>query len=198
LQAKIDWTKAWFADEKIWYIDGPTYRPKVWQDDHGPAAQILGKGERNTATWVFGAISMTGLSKLITVQPHFNSAGYCEAVEQAILQSSRPHNYVLYHDRYPAHTSKQTQTWMDQHNLQTVVLPPKSPDLNPIENVWGIISREIFEGTQTYNSAESLMAAVQAAWDRVQLDSRLRRRLVGSMPERLRAVKAAKGWKTKF
>ena len=97
----------------------------------------------------------------------------------------------MYHDRYPAHTSKQTQTWMDQHNLQTVVLPPKSPDLNPIENVWGIISREIFEGTQTYNSAESLMAAVQAAWDRVQLDSRLRRRLVGSMPERLRAVKAA-------
>jgi hypothetical protein len=85
----------------------------MWQDDRGPAAQIPGKGERNTAIWAFGAISMTGLSKLFMVQPHFNSAGYYEAVQQAILPSSRPHNYVLYHDRYPAHTSKQTQTWMD-------------------------------------------------------------------------------------
>lgn len=198
LQAKIDWTKAWFADEKIWYIDGPTYRPKVWQDDRGPPSQIPGKGGRNTAVWVFGAISMAGLSKLIVVKPHFNSAGYCEAVEQADIQSSRSKNYVLYHDRYPAHTSRQTQTWMTQHNLQTVVLPPKSPDLNPIENVWGIISREIFEETQTYNSAESLVAAVQQAWDRVQLDQHLRRQLVGSMPQRLRAVIAAKGYKTKF
>jgi len=198
LPAKIDCTKAWFADEKIWYIDGPTYRPKVWQDDRGPPSQIPGKGGRNTTVWVFGAISMAGLSKLIVVKPHFNSAGYCEAVEQADIQSSRSKNYVLYHDRYPAHTSRQTQTWMTQHNLQTVVLPPKSPDLNPIENVWGIISREIFEGTQTYNSAESLVAAVQQAWDRVQLDQHLRRQLVGSMPQRLRAVIAAKGYKTKF
>lgn len=198
LQAKIDWTKVWFADEKIWYIDGPTYRPKVWQDDRGPLAEIPGKGGRNTAVWVFGAISMNGLSKLVVVRPHFNSTEYCQTLEEAILQSNRSHTYVLYHDRYPPHTSRQTQTWMAQHNFQNVILPPKSPDLNPIENVWGIISREIFEGLKTYNSVESLVAAVQAAWDRVQLDSRLRRRLVGSMPERLRAVTAAKGRKTKF
>lgn len=198
LQAKIDWTKAWFADEKIWCIDGPSHRPEVWQDDRGPPAEIPGKGTRNTAVWVFGAISMCGLSKLIVVKPHFNSAGYCKTVEQAILHSKRSRTYVLYHDRYPAHTSRQTQTWMAQHNLQTVVLPPKSPDLNPIENVWGIISREIFEGTKTYSSAESLVAAVQAAWDRVQLDRGLRRQLMGIMPERLQAVIKAKGRKTKF
>lgn len=198
LEKKIDWTKAWFADEKLWYIDGPTQRPEIWQDTRGPIAGIPTKGRRNTAVCVFGAVSLGGVSELIVLPSHFDWRVYCDAVKKALLTSGHNQNYTLYHDRNPPHTNKQTHAWMADNHLPVVLLPPKSADLNPIENLWALLSREVYGEMTTYNSTQALIAAIKAAWGRVQQNRPLRRNLVGSMPERLQAVLAAKGGQTKF
>jgi hypothetical protein len=87
---------------------------------------------------------------------------------------------------------------MSEHQVPASLFPPKSADLNLIENVWVLMSREVYAGTKTYSDTRSLLAAVQAAWARVQQDRPLRQKLVGSMAERLRAVVAEKGGLTKF
>ncbi len=198
LAKNIDWTKAWFADEKLWYIDGPAHRPQIWQDIRGPIAGIPTKGRRNTAVCVFGAVSLGGVSDLIVIPSHFDWRVYCETVQKALLARGGSRKYTLYHDRNPPHTSKQTQAWMAEHHLPVVLLPPKSADLNPIENLWALLSREVYGEMKTYDSAQALIAAIQAAWGRVQENRLLRRNLVGNMPERLQAVLAAKGGPTKF
>ena len=198
LEDKIDWTKVWFADEKLWYIDGPVNRPKFWQDVRDPVVGIPVKGRRNTSVCVFGAISITGVSELIVIPSHFDWEVYCQTVKAALLSDRQNQNCTLYHDRNPPHTHKHTQTWMSDNGMQAVLLPPKSADLNPIENVWALMSRQVYSETQTYNNTHSLQAAIQAAWYRIQKNRLLRRNLVGSMTERLRAVVRAKGNLTNF
>jgi transposase len=87
---------------------------------------------------------------------------------------------------------------MAEHHLPVVLLPPKSADLNPIENLWALLSREVYGEMKTYDSAQALIAEIQAACGRVQENRLLRRNLVGNMPERLQAVLEAKGGPTKF
>jgi transposase/arginine repressor len=198
LDANTDWTKVWFADEKLWYIDGPAHRPEIWEDTRDGRTAMPTKGRRNTSVCVFGAISLGGVSKLLVVDSHFNWQQYCQTVKAALPPTRRFQGHTLYHDRNPPHVNKQTQQWMAEQGIDVVLLPPKSADLNPIENVWAIMSREVYGQTATYNNNKSLQAAIMAAWARVQENRLLRRKLVGSMTERLRAVVAAKGGRTKF
>lgn len=198
LEQKPAWTKAWFADEKLWYIDGPANRPEIWQDTRGPVAGIPTKGRRNTAVCIFGAISLGGVSKLMVIPSHFNWETYCQIVRDALPSAKRFQGYTLYHDRNPPHVNKHTQRWMAEQNMNVVLLPPKSADLNPIENVWALMSREVYGPTKTYDNKESLIVAIRTAWARVAKNRPLRRNLVGSMVQRLRAVVDAKGGVTNF
>ena len=45
-----------------------------------------------------------------------------------------------------------------------MLLPPKSADLNTIENIWGILSRRVYAETITYYNTQSLFAAIKAGW----------------------------------
>jgi len=38
-----------------------------------------------------------------------------------------------------------------------------SPDINPIENVWGIIARNVFAETKQYETVEKLKEAIEGA-----------------------------------
>jgi len=60
--------------------------------------------------------------------------------------------------------------------------------VNPIANRWGIITQEVYDGSQTYHSAQALKQAVTAAWARVQQNKQLGAKLVDSMTKRLQQV----------
>ncbi|KAG3078758.1 hypothetical protein PI124_g19736 [Phytophthora idaei] len=73
--------------------------------------------------------------------------------------------------------------------------PARSPDLTPIENLWAILSRTVYNnGKKHYSSVAELRAAVLAAWDAV--DEATLAKLVDSMPKRLVGMLDKKGNKT--
>ena len=39
--------------------------------------------------------------------------------------------------------------------------PPQSPDINPIENLWSTVKRELYPGDQQYKSKAELWDAIQ-------------------------------------
>jgi transposase len=75
-----------------------------------------------------------------------------------------------------------------------VDFPPYSPDLNPIENLWNSMAREV-EKYQC-ESVEDLMKAVELEWEAVSKEEL--EHLVESMPRRCSAVIEAKGCHTKY
>ena len=72
--------------------------------------------------------------------------------------------------------------------------PANSPDLNPIENLWGIVKRKMRYAR--LNNAEELKATIRATWALITPEQC--HRLIDSMPRRIAAVIQAKGAPTKY
>jgi len=72
--------------------------------------------------------------------------------------------------------------------------PAYSPDLNPIENVWGIMVQAL--AGMDFDTREEFQKAISKAWDDVPLS--VLRSLLDKMNSRYEAVIAAKGYPTKY
>ena len=51
--------------------------------------------------------------------------------------------FILMQDNARAHTSKESRTFRDDDAVSVMNWSARSPDINPTEHTWGIISRRI-------------------------------------------------------
>ncbi len=72
--------------------------------------------------------------------------------------------------------------------------PPQSPDLNPIEQIWGKFENKL--DRCIVHSKESLWLGLQKAWDSISVE--VLRKYIDTMPERCAAVITTKGGHTKY
>ncbi|KAI2662348.1 Transposable element Tcb2 transposase [Labeo rohita] len=92
-------------------------------------------------------------------------------------------------DLAPAHTAKSTKRWLNDHGVGVLDWPANSPDLNPIENLWGIVKRKM--RNKRPKNADELKATVKETW--ASIPPQQCHRLITSMPRRIEAVNKAKG-----
>ncbi len=103
-------------------------------------------------------------------------------------------DFIFQQDLAPAHSAKATSTWFKDHGIPVLNWPANSPDLNPIENLWGIVRRKMRYARP--NNAEELKATIRATWALITPEQC--HRLINSMPRRIAAVIQAKGAPTKY
>lgn len=76
-------------------------------------------------------------------------------------------------------------------NIPTNVWPARSPDLNPIENCWGYLTRIIYADGRQYSTVEELKTAIASAW--ANMPQEYIRTLIASMPNRVNKVIEQRG-----
>ena len=129
-----------------------------------------------------------------------------ETLESALPTIVQP-NMAFIQDNASVHKSCSVQEWLIDFNqsagLELIDWPPYSPDLNPIENVWKLLKEAInckFPNLKDLpKNEESLQALIRAAiicWD--ELEERVLKSEIKSMPKRMRDVINANGWYTKY
>ncbi len=91
---------------------------------------------------------------------------------------------LFQHDNDPKHTSKATVGFLKKNRVKVIQWPSMSPDLNPIEHLWGILKRQVEHHSPS--SIQSLKEVILEEWKKIDLAKC--RQLVHSMPRRLGAV----------
>ena len=98
-----------------------------------------------------------------------NSSQYCKEVLGEFLLPMLKEGSEVIEDGAPIHTSKETRSYRLQHGIHRIEWPANSPDLNLIENVWGLLKNKLRKQWRTSNKCphtrDELIISAQAAWD---------------------------------
>jgi hypothetical protein len=86
-------------------------------------------------------------------------------------------------DNAPIHASFATNFFLHRNSVHVLDWPACSPDLNPIENIWGQLVRVIYAENKQYRTADELKQAILAAWNRLSLQTFQNH--INSMPNRI-------------
>ena len=101
-----------------------------------------------------------------------NSQNYCSFLTRNFLpwyQQLLDHDkktLVLMQDNAPSHASKYSRAWFIENGIGETKLmtwPPNSPDINPIQMLWSLIKRKVYENGKQYSSVDALWEAVRKA-----------------------------------
>jgi len=93
------------------------------------------------------------------------------------------------HDNDSKHTSKRVRNWLDKQEFQTLVWPSQSPDLNPIENLWFHVKRQLYSFPEPPKGLNELWERFQSVWNELKPEF---------LPERMLAVIEARGKWTSY
>ena len=110
---------------------------RLWSFERKPIIKNTSKIRANT----FGIYSPNGNS-IITFRTNSKKEDICEVLTE-FVNVNPGKRIILLLDNFSSHRSKMVQEFALKNNISLVFLPPYSPDLNPIEQIWRSIKREI-------------------------------------------------------
>ena len=100
------------------------------------------------------------------------------------------------HDGATIHQSRETQEWLKSKQISVLEWPANSPDLNPIENLWGTLTRAVFANGRQFNTKEELKTEIFKQWTLIK--PRELTNFVKSIPNRIYEVIAKHGGNTRY
>ncbi len=147
---------------------------------------------------IWATMPSAGVGPLCFLKSTVNAAIYPDILEHFMLSSADKlygdADFIFQQDLAPAYTAKGTKIWFNDHGVTVLDWPANSPDLNPIENLCGIVKRKMRDTRP--NNEDYLKAAIKATWASITPEQC--HRLIFSMPCRIDAVIHAKGGPTMY
>ncbi|KAL6467070.1 hypothetical protein MHYP_G00248740 [Metynnis hypsauchen] len=101
---------------------------------------------------------------------------------------------IFMHDNAPSHAAKNTSASLAAMGIKgdkLMVWPPCSPDLNPIENLWSIIKRSVYDDGRQFTSKQQLWEGILSSCKTIEADTI--QNLTNSMDERVQKLLSNKG-----
>lgn len=146
---------------------------------------------------VWGCFSWFGVGPIYWIKDIMTAGVYVHLLENVMLpfaEEEMPLKWVFQQDNDPKHTSRRAKAWFAENNIDVMVWPSQSPDLNPIENLWADVKKAV--SLKRPSNKEELWRVVEIAWKSIDIDTC--KKLVNSMPRRCEQVIRNKGFSTKY
>ncbi|XP_068221029.1 uncharacterized protein [Palaemon carinicauda] len=188
------WETIIWCDRKTFCSDSKgrlhRWRPARSRSEEKYALPCCQSGVVSVDLW--GWMSSCGPGELVPIHERLNSQQYVEILEEVMIPTVRA---LLLPAPLPIYVAMQNllrqdsyivKKWFQGHpEVIRIDLPVKSRDLNPFENLWGIMVKK-WVG-EVCNTKEALVSHFMSEWDSLR-GSNICEKLVESVPRRLNAV----------
>lgn len=151
----------------------------------------------------WSGFSYNGRLRIVKTGNNLNAKGYQNIIQNNLIGNGEnitlngSSRYIFQQDNASIHTAKSTYDFFGQfENIILLDWPSKSPDLNPIENLWGILARRVYAYGTQYDSIEDLEESVYRCWDTIE--NEILESLIDSMPNRIGNVLVNNGKNTRY
>lgn len=195
------WNSVLFCDESKFNIFGCDGDRRIFREN-GKALDpknlygTVKHGGGHVMVW--GCFAASGVGKLVFVEGNMEKMQYLRILKDNLKQSAEDLSlgpaFRFYQDNDPKHKAGIVQTWLIWNCPHIVQTPPQSPDLNPIENLWDYLERQIRKRPIT--GLPTLKIALKEEW--AKIPPSYTRKLIDSMPKRMQMVIDQKGFPTKY
>ena len=108
----------------------------------------------------FGFYAIGGVS-VVDFLENSKKENVCSFLEK-VKEANQDHSMLLVLDNLRSHIAQATKQKAVELGITLVFLPPYSPDLNPIEQIWRCLRREI--STAFFRSQEEFLALIEKAY----------------------------------
>ncbi|GFV65094.1 transposable element Tc1 transposase [Trichonephila clavipes] len=146
----------------IWRESGTAYRPEnIQEKDRYPTCSIM----------VWAGIMINGRTRLhVVANGTMTSQRYIDEVllpHVRLFRGAVGDKFVFMNDNATCHRTLAVQDCLDSEGIQRLVWPARSPDLNPIENVWDALRRQVAGRNYPPTNKNTLIRALTEEWDKL-------------------------------
>ncbi|GFV62014.1 transposable element Tcb2 transposase [Trichonephila clavipes] len=169
-----DWACVLFSDESrfslssdcrrqlIWRESGTAYRPEnIQEKDRYPTCSIM----------VWAGIMINGRTRLhVVANGTMTGQRYIDEVllsHVRLFRGAVVDKFVFMDDNATCHRTHAVQDCLHCEGIQRLVWPARSPDLNPIKNVWEALGRQVAGRNYPPTNKNTLIHALTEEWDKL-------------------------------
>ena len=175
----MNWNNVFVIDESSFYLRRPSINRWVLKNENN----YVEKSKYKKKIHVWGAFWSKGEVKLKFFEGNMDSAKFIDIQESSFdeINSILPNGWILQWNNYSKHKSKDSLcAYIKKNKIKLLKWPAYSPDLNPIENVWGNIKHYL--ESRAFSNISSLKKEIEDKWN--QIDHEFCRWLIDSVKRR--------------
>ncbi|GFT19328.1 transposable element Tcb2 transposase [Trichonephila clavipes] len=169
-----DWACVLFSDESkfslssdcrrtlIWRESGTAYRPEnILEKDRYPTCSIK----------MWAGIMINGRTRLhVVANGTMTGQRYIDEVllpHVRLFRGAVGDKFVFMDENATCHRTLAVQDCLYSEGIQRLVWPARSPDLNPIENVWDALGRQVAGRNYLPTNKNTLIRALTEEWEKL-------------------------------
>lgn len=195
-----EWRKIIFSDEKKFNFDGPDGFAYYWHDLRTQPRIFSKRQSGGGSVMIWAAIGYNGRTDMTFIYTRMNAGAYQRMIALHLPSCGTDlagSNWRFQQDNAPVHVARSTLAFFKQTKIDILEKwPPKSADMNIIENVWSILARKVYKNGRQYNNKTELMESIVKSWYEIpQSDIQS---LYDSLPRRIQELSDKKGKETRY